>query len=153
MNFFEQTLVAALVVVATGCAATAPSVHPIRLAPPDIEAQRHEGAGAGTSGVAGIQTIVLTGDPTRAGLYTIELRVPAHTKIQAHVHPDDRVATVVSGTWNFGYGEHFDEAALKALPPGSFYTEPPNVVHFAETGDTAVVVHISGYGPTGTTYR
>ena len=70
--------------------------------------------------------------------------MPAHTRIEAHDHPDDRVATVISGTWYFGYGDRFDEKALKALPPGSFYTEPPRAPHFARTGDTPVVVQISG---------
>jgi quercetin dioxygenase-like cupin family protein len=111
-----------------------------------------EGAGAGTFGVTGIQTIVLKGDPTKHGLYTILLRVPAHTKIAAHHHPDDRIATIVSGPWYFGYGAEFDETRLRALPPGSFYTEPPNDNHFAETRDDDVLVQISGLGPTGTTY-
>lgn len=74
-------------------------------------------------------------------------------RIEAHDHPDDRVATVLSGTWHFGYGDTFDAAQLKALPPGSFYTEPPAVFHFARAGDSAVVLQISGMGPTGTTYR
>ena len=60
--------------------------------------------GAGTSGLSGIETSVLKGNPKQAGLYTIVLRVPANTRIEAHDHPDDRVATVVSGTWYFGYG-------------------------------------------------
>jgi quercetin dioxygenase-like cupin family protein len=102
--------------------------------------------------VGGIQTRVLKGDPNKGGLYTIQLTVPANTKIEAHTHPDDRVATVISGTWQIGYGTAFDEKKLKALVPGSFYTEPPNVAHFAQTGNTAVMVQITGYGPTGTTY-
>ena len=123
-----------------------------RLTPKEIDVLEHTGAGAGTSGVAGIQTRVLKGDPTLPGLYTIQLRVPANTRIEAHDHPDDRGATVVSGTWHFGYGARFDEKELKALPPGSFYTEPPGVAHFARTGDEPVILQISGYGPTGTTY-
>jgi uncharacterized RmlC-like cupin family protein len=62
------------------------------------------------------------------------------------------VATVISGTWQIGYGSRFDEKNLKALPPGSFYTEPPSVAHFARTGNGPVVVQITGYGPTGTKY-
>jgi len=106
----------------------------------------------GSSGVSGIQTVTLKGDPTKAGLYTILLRVGPNTKIQAHSHPDDRAATVVSGDWYFGYGREFDEKALKFLPPGSFYTEPPGVDHFAMTKATGVVISITGTGPSGTTY-
>jgi uncharacterized RmlC-like cupin family protein len=123
-----------------------------RLTPTEINALASTGASAGTSGVNGIQTRVLKGDPTKPGLYTIQLTVPSNTKIEAHTHPDDRVATVVSGTWQIGYGSRFDEKNLKALPPGSFYMEPPSVAHFARTGNGPVVVQITGYGPTGTKY-
>ena len=123
-----------------------------RLMPSDINAMKHTGASEGTSGVSGIQTRVLKGDPMQSGLYTIQLTVPANTTIQAHDHPDDRMATVVAGTWYFGYGDKFDPQALKALPPGSFYVEPPHEPHFARTGDTPVTLQISGYGPTGTQY-
>jgi quercetin dioxygenase-like cupin family protein len=80
------------------------------------------------------------------------LRVPPHTRIAAHSHRDDRVATVISGTWRIGYGDRFDESKLKPLLPGSFYTEPPGEAHFAETGDEAVEVQITGYGPSSTDY-
>ena len=71
-----------------------------RLDPAAIKGLAASGATAGTSGVSGIRTRVLKGDPTKPGLYAIQLEVPAHTRIEAHVHPDDRVATVVSGIWS-----------------------------------------------------
>jgi len=80
------------------------------------------------------------------------LKVPANTRIEAHEHPDDRVATVVSGTWYFGYGDKHNEESLKALPPGSFYTEPPGRVHFAATKGEPVIVQITGFGPSATHY-
>jgi pimeloyl-ACP methyl ester carboxylesterase/uncharacterized RmlC-like cupin family protein len=123
-----------------------------RFTPADYTFPGKGNPGTGSSGISGIQTVVLKGDPNRAGVYTIMLRVPAHTRIQAHSHRDDRVATVISGTWHIGYGDRFDESKLKALPPGSFYTEPPGQNHFAETGDDAVVVQITGYGPSSTDY-
>ena len=123
-----------------------------RMSPAEIDSIKPTTAGPGTSGVGEIQTRLLKGDPNKAGLYTIQLTVPANTKIEAHTHPDDRVATVISGTWYIGYGNRHEEANLKALTPGSFYTEPPNAAHFARTGATSVVLQITGYGPTGTTY-
>jgi quercetin dioxygenase-like cupin family protein len=110
------------------------------------------GGGAGTSGVAAVQTVVLKGDPTKAGLYTLLLRVGPNTRIEAHAHPDDRTAVVVSGTWFFGYGRQFAEGDLKQLPAGSFYSEPPNVDHFAMTRGEGAVIAISGTGPSGTAY-
>lgn len=123
-----------------------------RLTPADYKFPQVGNPGTGSSGLADIRTVVLKGDPDQAGVYTIMLRVPAHTRIAAHSHRDDRVATVISGTWRIGYGDQFDEAKLKALPPGSFYTEPPGQTHFAETGDEPVVVQITGYGPSSTDY-
>lgn len=124
----------------------------VRLSPADYSFPKSGNPGTGSSGVADIKTIVLKGDPNQPGVYTIMLRVPPHTRIAPHSHRDDRVATVISGTWRIGYGERFDEAKLKALPPGSFYTEPPGRNHFAETREEPVTVQITGYGPSTTDY-
>jgi len=128
------------------------AIDQIRLTPGEIAAKEAAGAGAGTSGVAGIHTTVLLGEPTKPGLYTIRLTIPANTKIQAHTHRDDRSAIVMSGTWYFGYGRVADEAPTKPLPAGSFYTEPGGVAHFALTKAEPVVVYVTGFGPTDTVY-
>lgn len=125
---------------------------PRRMTAVEITRQPHSGAIAGTSGPTGIRTILLSGDPAQAGSYTIELLVPAHTRINAHEHRDNRSAVVVSGTWHFGYGRKADDAATKPLGPGSFYTEPANVAHFAHTDASPVAVIITGDGPTDTRY-
>ena len=110
-------------------------------------------AGAvGTSGIAAIQTVVLKGDPSKPGLYTLLLRLGPNQRIEAHAHQDDRTAVVISGTWYFAYGSTFDETKLRALPAGSFYTEPPSVNHFAATKQEGVTIEITGYGPSSTAY-
>ena len=123
-----------------------------RFTPAEYKFPQQGNPGTGSSGIGGIETVVLKGNPDKAGIYTIMLRVPAHTRIAAHSHRDDRVATVISGTWHIGYGDEFDGTKLRALPPGSFYTEPPSRNHFAETGDEPVVVQITGFGPSSTEY-
>ncbi len=105
-----------------------------------------------SSKLAGVNTKILAGNPAAASFYSILLFVPPSTTIQAHSHRDDRMATVVSGTWHFGYGTHLDENALKTLPVGSVYSEPGGVNHFARTAEDPVVVQISGFGPTDTRY-
>jgi pimeloyl-ACP methyl ester carboxylesterase/uncharacterized RmlC-like cupin family protein len=124
----------------------------MRLTPAEVRANQSGSDQIGSSGLAGVSTKVVFGDPSKSGFYTIVLSVPAHTTIQAHTHRDDRVAVVVSGTWHFGYGDRFDERALKSLPPGSVYSEPGAVTHFAQTGAEPVLVEISGFGPTDTRY-
>lgn len=141
----------ALVAALSASAPALAQVQQIRLSPAEIEARSKGGAGAGTSGVAGIQTTTLIGDPTKPGPYTIAIRVPAHTRIPAHAHRDDRSAVVISGTWWFGYGPIAEERRTQALPPGSVYTEPAGEPHFAMTRDEPVVAYISGWGPTDTT--
>jgi uncharacterized RmlC-like cupin family protein len=142
----------AVLYMTVAAVAQAASLDEIRLNPIEIAAKESGGAGAGTSGVTGIRTTVLLGDPTRAGLYTIRLSIPANTKIQAHTHRDNRSAVVISGVWYFGYGRVADESVTKSLPPGSFYTEPGGVPHFALTKAQPVVVYITGFGPTDTIY-
>jgi quercetin dioxygenase-like cupin family protein len=142
---------ALLAVVAAGALAQGQSGE-LRLAPNEVPWPTSAAGGVGTAGAAGTQTVILKGDPSQPGLYTMLLRVGPNTRIDAHAHPDDRVATVISGTWYFAYGTSFNERALKMLPAGSVYTEPPNAHHFAMTRSEGVVIQITGNGPSATTY-
>jgi len=123
-----------------------------RLTPADVTAVPPQAAGAGTSRLPAVSTRILFGDPAKAGLYTIELRVAPDTTIQAHSHRDTRTAVVLEGLWFFGYGPRNEPSLLKELPSGSFYTEPGGEVHFARTGPQGATVAITGYGPSDTTY-
>ncbi len=109
--------------------------------------------GAGGSGNAKVQVVTILGNPSQPGPYSQLLRVAPHASIPAHHHAGDRIGTVLSGTWHFGYGEKFDPGKLKTLPTGSVYTEPANAAHFAQTADEAVTVLITGFGPTDTVYE
>lgn len=123
-----------------------------RLTAAEVDALARNKGGAGTSGLTGVQTTVLSGDPSLAGPYAFEIRVPPHTSIAAHTHRDNRTAIVISGEWKFGYGDVADEMATTLLGPGGFYTEPAGAPHFAFTGDSPTVVYITGQGPTDTHY-
>jgi len=128
------------------------SLPQMRMTPAEIQASAAKDNEAGGAAVATGRRKVIAGDPDKAGFYSILVFVPAHTTIPAHSHRDDRVATVVSGEWHFGYGNRFDAAALKTLPPGSVYSEPAGMNHFARTDAEPVIVQISGYGPSDTRY-
>jgi uncharacterized RmlC-like cupin family protein len=149
---FKSIFVVLLSVASVTTVARAQTLPQMRMTPAEIKGSPTDNNQIGSSGLAGVHTKVLFGDPAKAGFYSILLFVPAHVMIEAHTHRDNRVATVVSGEWRFGYGDHFDVKRLKTLPPGSVYSEPGGVEHFAQTTDTAVVVQISGYGPTDTKY-
>lgn len=113
-----------------------------RLTPPEIDALAKPGPGA--------QLTPVLGDSTKPGLYSVRVSIPPHTQVRPHVHRDNRAVTVISGTWHVGYGASFDAKALKALPPGSFYTEPAGQPHFTQTEDEPVVILVTGYGPSDT---
>jgi len=149
---FKSIVVTLLCIAPSTLAARAQTPPQMRMTPAEIKTGPTDNNQIGSSELAGVHTKVLFGDPAKAGFYSILLFVPAHVTIEAHTHRDNRVATVVSGEWHFGYGDHFDVKRLKTLPPGSVYSEPGSVEHFAQTAETAVVVQISGYGPTDTKY-
>jgi uncharacterized RmlC-like cupin family protein len=132
--------------------ATGPSLSQIRFTPEEALGLAVIAAGGGTSGLATIETRLLKGNPAQPGLYTISIKVPPNTQIAAHTHRDERTAVVVSGIWHFGYARVADKAATRALPPGSFYTEPAGDPHFAWTGREGATVYITGIGPTDTHY-
>lgn len=141
-----------LIFLLAAYAAPTSSLPRMRMTPEEISGGGAGDSQIGSSKLAGIHTKVLFGDPAKSEFYSILLFVPPQTSIQAHSHRDNRVATVVRGDWQFGYGDRFDVRSLKALPPGSVYSEPGGVNHFARTGPSPVVVQISGYGPTDTHY-
>lgn len=148
-----KTFVSVLLVISSlGLSGATPSIPDMRMTPTEVMSGDKGDSQIGSSKLAGVHTKVLYGNPAASGFYSILLFVPAHTSIQAHSHRDNRMATVVSGTWQFGYGKHFNEAQLKSMPPGSVYSEPAGADHFARTTDLPAVVHICGYGPTDTHY-
>lgn len=100
----------------------------------------------------GAQMAVLKGDPTKEGLFTMRIKVPANYKIAPHWHPADEHVTVISGTFYMGPGETFDEAKLKMIPAGGFSMMTAGTRHYARTGNTETIVQLHGMGPWGINY-
>jgi len=95
---------------------------------------------------AGAQLAVLSGDPSKAGPFTIRLKAPDGYKIMPHWHPTDENLTVIEGTFVIGTGEKFDQSAAHEMTAGSFARMPKETRHYAWTkGETVVQVH--GAGP------
>jgi quercetin dioxygenase-like cupin family protein len=93
----------------------------------------------------------LVGGPGQAALYTFRVRFPASYRVMPHTHPDDRVYTVVSGTWSIGLGTAFDSTVAKSYQPGSVYFLPANTPHFHPSPEGSVA-QVTGRGPTATVY-
>jgi quercetin dioxygenase-like cupin family protein len=94
----------------------------------------------------------IIGNGKEPGPYVYRIKFPKGRVVQAHSHPDDRLYTVISGTWYIGWGTSYDESKLTALPPGSFYTEPAGAPHFVATPDGEAIVQVTGTGPTTVNY-
>ncbi|HEV2912896.1 MAG TPA: cupin domain-containing protein [Pyrinomonadaceae bacterium] len=94
----------------------------------------------------GAKVATLEGNPSQEGLFTMRLLLPKGYKIPPHWHPAVEHVTVISGSFNLGMGEKFDEPALRAMPVGTFAFMPPGTRHFAMAkGETVIQVH--GVGP------
>lgn len=126
----------------TAMAQSAPVLHP--------SAEMQWMAGPATM-PKGTQMVVLEGDPTKAGVFTMRIRFPAGTRVQPHSHTQTEHATVLQGVLHIGMGDTFDRAATKPLVAGAFGYWPAGMHHFAwMEGETVLQLH--GQGPWTVTY-
>jgi quercetin dioxygenase-like cupin family protein len=96
---------------------------------------------------------ILAGHPDSVGRpFVMRIRELPGTIVPPHRHPVDEHITVVAGTWYFGIGEHFDSAALTAMPPGTYAYAPRGTTMFAASPEAAVV-QVHGIGPFHITWR
>jgi quercetin dioxygenase-like cupin family protein len=100
--------------------------------------------------VPGTEVADVVGDASKPGPYVQRVKFPPNFRLAPHTHPEDRQYTIISGTWYVGWGARADESQAKALPAGSYYTEPANVQHFVMTRDEPVIIQLTGIGPTAT---
>jgi anti-sigma factor ChrR (cupin superfamily) len=94
----------------------------------------------------GAKFAVLEGDPAKPGPFVFRVKVPDGYKIPPHTHPKPERVTVISGTFNLGMGDKFDQTKTEALSAGTYGTWPAGMKHFVWTkGETVVQFH--GDGP------
>jgi hypothetical protein len=95
---------------------------------------------------------ILVGDTTQPGPYVVRVKVPGGIKLMPHVHPEDRIYTIISGVFYIGLGEKFDADKLKAYPPGSVIVLPGNTPHFHWAKSGEYISQVNGTGPLGLEY-
>lgn len=99
----------------------------------------------------GAQMTVISGDPSKDGLYVVRLKMPANYKILAHNHPTTEYVTVLSGSFHVGMGDKLDETKGQELKAGGFVEALAKMSHYGwTTSETIVQVH--GQGPFAITY-
>lgn len=96
---------------------------------------------------SGAKEAVLLGDPSKPGLYIILVKWDPHKMSRPHYHPNDRFATVISGTWWVGTGPKFDPDGTTPMAPGSFVTHYGKQIHYDGAKDQEVTLEIVGQGP------
>lgn len=95
---------------------------------------------------------ILVGDPKKTGPYVIRVRVPSGVILRPHIHPENRIYTVISGVFYIGIGEKFDASKLKAYPPGSVIILPGNTPHFHWARSGSYETQVTANGPLGISY-
>lgn len=95
---------------------------------------------------------VLVGDPAKPGPYVIRVKLPGGERIMPHVHPEDRIYTIISGVFYVGRGKTFDPDKLKAYAPGSVIVLPGNTPHFHWAKSGEYVTQVNADGPLGLSY-
>ena len=89
---------------------------------------------------------VVYGDPSKAGMFAVRLRLPDGARVAPHWHPQDEHVTVLKGLFAIGVGEKFDQASAKMLATGSYLMMPKRTFHYAwSKGET--IVQVTGMGP------
>jgi len=94
----------------------------------------------------GTQIAVLNGDPSKEGMFTIRLKIPANFEIPAHWHSQDENLVVISGEFMVGMGEKVDRVNTNKMPVGSYIYLPAKMHHFAVTKQETII-QLTGQGP------
>ena len=100
---------------------------------------------------AGAKMAVVSGDPSKEGLFRVELSFPDGYKIPPHFHPTDEVVTVQEGTFLVGMGDKLDPKKTKAMKTGDSGTMAAGMHHYG-IARGATVVAVSAKGPFAMTY-
>src|SRR2546426_9297177 len=67
---------------------------------------------------AGARMAVVSGDPSKAAPFVVELAMPSGYQIPPHFHPTDEIVEVKKGTLLVGMGDKFDLSKAKAMKAG-----------------------------------
>jgi hypothetical protein len=94
----------------------------------------------------GSKVAVLEGSPKDDGMFTMRLRIPAGSAIPPHWHPRQERVTILSGAVDLGFGSVANAGKTKRYAAGSFYVNPPRVMHFLFFPE-ATEMQLTGVGP------
>jgi len=94
----------------------------------------------------GAKMAILTGDPAKAGPFTMFLAMPSGYRVGPHFHPTDEGVDVKKGMLLMGIGDVYDASKLKPMQEGDRGSMPANVHHFGTTHGATVIL-VTAMGP------
>jgi quercetin dioxygenase-like cupin family protein len=97
-----------------------------------------------------VTAAVIVGNLREGGMYAMVTKYRAGATVPVHTHTDQRIVTVIAGTYYAGAGTEFDESKLKPLKSGTTIIIPANAPHFAAAKDGETIVQEAGVGPSKT---
>ena len=100
---------------------------------------------------AGARMAVMSGDPSKAAMFTVELALPDGYRFPPHFHPTDETVEVMHGTFLYAMGDTFDSTKTTPMKVGDKGSIPANMHHYAMAkGPT--IVKVTAMGPFAMTY-
>ena len=99
----------------------------------------------------GARGAVVSGDPSKAGPFTVRLDMPPDYAIRPHHHPTSEELRLIEGTLHLGHGGKWDEKAMKAMTVDQPVTLGPKEPHFLHAA-SRVVIEVQSTGPFAITY-
>ena len=100
---------------------------------------------------AGAQMAVVSGNPTKPGMFTIQLRMPADYAVPPHSHPANEVVKVLTGSLHYAMSDKMEVAKAKTLTAGKTVTMGAKMNHWVHAPEPTTV-QVSGRGPFQITY-
>jgi quercetin dioxygenase-like cupin family protein len=99
----------------------------------------------------GVTMATVSGDPTKAGLFSVLFKLPADQMIPPHWQSSDVDAVVLRGTYEVGNGEAFDAGKLQAMNAGQLIHIPAQSHQFGHAKGATVIL-LYGMGPLSITW-
>lgn len=100
----------------------------------------------------GAQSVLLVGDPSKAGVFVVRVKLPARYKVAPHTHPFAELITVLTGSLGNGMGETFDAKKGEMLKAGASFALPAKHAHYVWTNDEDTILELVATGPWDITY-
>jgi quercetin dioxygenase-like cupin family protein len=99
---------------------------------------------------SGAQMAVVSGNPGKKGMFTIELKMPADYAVPPHSHPTNEVVKVISGKLHYAMSDKL-MAEPRTLTAGQSVTMKARMHHWVHAPAPATI-QVSGMGPFQITY-